>query len=125
MPESADFKECPLCGFFWETRGGFLSDPNIKIIGYQACFERLKTGYFLFNHSCEGTLAVMVVDFGDLYDGPVFHVRKTGTDECSGYCLKRDELRACSALCECAFVREIIQIIRNWPKNPAEHLSPA
>jgi hypothetical protein len=43
--------------------------------------------------------------------------RKTGTEECPGYCLHQDELQPCPARCECAYVREIIQIIRNWPKR--------
>jgi hypothetical protein len=118
------FKGCPMCGFQWQSRARFLSDPRIEIIGYQACFEELTAGFFLFNHSCAGTLAVLVEEFEDLYDGPVYEERKTGTDECLQYCLRRNELALCPARCECAFVREIIQIVRQWPKSPAEHMRP-
>lgn len=118
------FKKCPMCGFPWQSRDSFLSDPYIEIIGYQVCFEELKAGFFLFNHSCAGTLAVPVDAFEDLYDGPVYEERKTETEECPRYCLRREELAACPARCECAFVREIIQLVRWWPKNPAEHMSP-
>jgi hypothetical protein len=111
-----------MCGFTWTGRDDLLSDPAVQIIGYQVCFEELAAGSFLFNHSCEGTFAIRVQHFRDLYDGPIFQERKTGTEECLGYCLDREQLGICFAQCECAYVREIIQIIRNRPKAPA--LSP-
>jgi hypothetical protein len=117
-PPGHVFKECPSCWFTWECRDDFLSDPEVTIIGYQAHFSELTAGFFLFNHSCQGTFAVRVQEFRDLYDGPIFERPKTGTDECPGYCLNKDELRSCPALCECAFVREIIQVIAKWPRNP-------
>ena len=123
-PSHSVFKECPMCGSPWESRDDFLSDPCVEIIGYQACFKELTAGYFLFNHSCEGTLALLVEEFEDLYDGPVYEEQKTGTDECPQYCLRKEELAPCPARCECAFVREIIQLVRRWPKDPAKHTSP-
>lgn len=122
--ESPFFKRCPMCGRLWESRDGFLSDPRIEIIGYQSCFKELTAGYFLFNHSCAGTLAVLVEKFADLYDGPVYQTRKTGTSECPRFCLHQEELAPCPARCECAFVREVIQVVRSWPKNPNEHRRP-
>ena len=80
-------------------------------------FESLTAGYFVFNHACQTSLAVMVREFCDLYDGPVYAVRRTGTPECPEYCLHQGELRGCPARCECAFVRDILQLIRNWPKS--------
>jgi hypothetical protein len=118
------FKKCPLCGFPWERRSSFLSDPGIEIIGYQACFKNLTAGSFLFNHSCAGTLAILVEEFQDLYDGPVYEERKTGTDKCPQYCLHNEELARCPARCECAFVREIIQLVRGWPKNSSGQMRP-
>ncbi len=112
---SPPFAQCPLCKRAWEARADFLADPQLKIIGYQAVFTNLAKGFFLFNHSCGTTLARPVEDFEDLYDGPIFAPRATGSDECPGYCLRKDELRACPAQCECAYVREVIQIILNWP----------
>jgi len=116
---SSVFKECPMCGFRWESRGSLLCDPCVEIIGYQVCFEDLQAGSFLFNHSCEGTFAIRVQEFADLYHGPVYQERKTGTDECLGYCLDREQLGICLAQCECVYVREIIQLIAKWPKAPA------
>ena len=111
------FKRCTCCAAHWSSREEFLSDPDVALIGYQAHFEDLKTGFFLFNHACQTTMAIGVEAFLDLYQGPVFGQRATGGKNCLGYCLHRDELRACPVQCECAFVREIIQIVRNWPKR--------
>lgn len=109
------FARCSLCRHTWETRVDFLGDPSLRIIGYQVAFTNLAEGFFLFNHSCGTTLARPVGEFQDLHDGPIVAHRATGSDECPGYCLRRGELRACPAECECASVREIIQIILGWP----------
>jgi len=113
------FKRCTCCQAVWRTREDFLSDPEVGLIGYQAHFEELKAGLLLFNHSCRTTLAIEVECFQDLYAGPIFQQRATGGPRCLGYCLSRSELRPCPAQCECAYVREILQIVRNWPKRKA------
>jgi len=114
---SAVFKKCS-CGKVWADRAAFLNDATVNLIGYQVHFEELQTGLFLFNHltaDCGTTLAVEVKDFSNLYSGPVFVQRLTGSPTCLGLCLHRETLERCPAQCECAFVREVIQIVRNWP----------
>ena len=110
------FKRCPNCGFEWSSRDDFLSDPRLRVIGYQVNFQSLDAGIFLFNHKCNGTLAIPLEQFKDLYDGPIFTERATGSDDCPGFCLYEDRLEPCPARCECAYVREILQIVREWPK---------
>ena len=111
------FRTCSNCGVAWETREAFLGDPGISLVGYQVYFERLLEGHFMFNHTCRTTLALPAGRFRDLYDGPVFFEENTGSDTCPGYCLYSRELRPCPEKCECAFVREIVQIVRAWPKD--------
>lgn len=106
------FKKCPNCGFTWATRDLFLSDTQLDLIGYQTNFKDLTAGLFYFNHACKGTLAIQAYLFGDLYRGPIFEKRATNGEACPGYCLYREELRPCPVECECAYVREIIQIIK-------------
>jgi len=62
------------------------------------------------------TMALEVIKFDDLYKGTRYGMTLTETEECSGYCLDMNELSACSAECKYAYVRDIIQIIRKWPK---------
>ena len=111
------FKECLPCSNKWFTRDDFLEDSSIKIIGYQVNFDDLLTGLFLFNHSCGATLSLPVRYFNGLYEGPVFQNRATGSDDCPGYCLYQDQLDKCPARCECAYIRNIIDIIKKWPKK--------
>lgn len=106
------FKKCMNCGKTWPDKDSFLDDPGILLIGYQVNFKYLKLGGLLFNHSCGTTLALTADLFVDLYDGPVFSARATGSDACPGYCLNKTSLSPCPAQCECAFIREILQIIK-------------
>ena len=93
------FKFCTTCTYKWDTRMRFLEDPAIHIIGYQVNFVELEQGLFLFNHTCGTSLAIMAGEFKDLYDGPIFSERQTGSEECPEYCLIKDEIRPCPAKC--------------------------
>ena len=116
------FKRCTNCETKWADRDDFLSDPDVVIIGYQVDFEDLRLGYFLFNHmSCKTTMAIHSVFFIELYRGPVFTQPKTGSSECPEHCLHKDDLEPCAAACECAYVRDIIQIIRRWPTRAIQN----
>jgi hypothetical protein len=111
-------KQCTCCGHVWHTLDAFLGDPQLRIVGYQVDFVDLLLGLFLFNHlTCGSTIAMPAELFRDLYDGPIYAERATGTADCPRYCLYVSELSACRAQCECAYVREILQIVRRWPKT--------
>jgi hypothetical protein len=111
-------KQCMCCGHAWRTLEALLGDPQLQIVGYQVNFDNLLLGLFLFNHlACGSTIAVPAGLFKRLYDGPIYATRATGTAECPEYCLYASELGACLAKCECAYVREILQIVRAWPKT--------
>lgn len=119
------FKICNRCGKQWITRNQFLSDADIKFIGYQVHFDELELGLFLFIHSCKSSLSVYAKSFTDLYCGEIFLARKTGEEECPGFCLKKRNLSVCPAKCECAYIREIVRLIDDW-SNPKKtfNLSP-
>jgi hypothetical protein len=97
----------------------FIQDPTIELVGYMPTFDDLVLGLFLFNHGCGTTLACEVSVFHHLYDGPVYQVKKTGGPECPGYCLSETDFSPCPVKCSCAFVRETLQIIKQWPKSDA------
>ncbi|THB71441.1 MAG: hypothetical protein D6B25_18670 [Desulfobulbaceae bacterium] len=109
------FKQCTMCKKIWTTREDFLADRELEINGYQADFEQLEEGLFYFTHLTEGcgsTLAIQTREFLDLNSGAKYEQRNTGKEDCPGYCRQIDQLDRCKAQCECAFVRDIIQIIR-------------
>ena len=112
------FKSCPCCGHVWLNREDFLNDGQVAVLGYQANFDHLSIGFILFNHyECKTTMALQAGDFIDLYDGPIFSENKRGSAGCPAYCLSVNELRPCVQPCECAYVREVIQVITNWGHN--------
>ena len=114
--EDSVFKQCPLCETVWRNYHDFLSDPYVSLAGYQMSFKELEAGLFLFHHSCTTTLALPATAFAYLYDGPIFEERTTGTDKCPEYCLREDALGPCPIKCECAYVSEVLRIVKNWPK---------
>lgn len=112
------FKTCPLCSKIWSSREEFLADDDLDLVGYQVNFDELELGLFLFNHRiCKTTLSIRANLLQGLYTGPVFKERRRGQKDCPGYCLKSTELEGCPAECECAWVRGLLQIIRQWPKS--------
>ena len=111
------FKTCTNCRRDWQTREELLADRDVTVLGYQAHFDALELGLFLFlDGRCKRPFTIPAGKFTDLYEGPVFEGRRTGQDDCPGYCLAERELRPCPARCECAYVREALQIIADWPK---------
>lgn len=111
------FKQCSKCQKIWMNYYDFLADPSLTLCGYQLPFEELETGMFLFDHSCKTTLSIPVGYFTHLYNGPIFEERATGSDECPVYCLRAEKVAPCKVKCECAYIREIMLIVKNWPKN--------
>jgi hypothetical protein len=112
------YKTCSACSRTWITRDRFLSDPDVVVIGYQAYFKELELGLFLFNHTvCGTTLGIKAGNFVDLSSGPVFRERLTGTDQCPGYCIHECELSPCPQECECAYIRDVMNIVNHWRKD--------
>ena len=113
------FKTCTNCQERWRRLDDFIQDPTIELVGYMPTFDDLAQGLILFNHGCGTTLACRVGLFEHLYDGPVYQIRKTGEPECPGYCQSKTDFSACPTACSCAFVRETLQILKQWPKAEA------
>ena len=114
MSDDSIFKKCPKCQTVWKTRNDFLTDPSLRLNGYQACIESLQTGLILFTHmkeDCGSTMSTYVHMYDDLYDGPRYSENRALQEECPRYCINKDMLERCDAICECAYVREIVHSI--------------
>lgn len=111
------FKTCSNCQARWLTVEAFMEDPAIEVVGYMPTFDDLLNGLFLFNHDCGTTLACPVALFAHLYTGPIYQVKKAGQSECPGYCQHKSNLSPCPVKCNCAYVREALQIVKKWPKD--------
>ena len=109
------FKICPMCSTVWKTRGDFLGDKTLEVNGYVTDFEKLEWSLFYFTHSkknCGSTMAIEVKEFLNLYSGEQYTERRMGQEECPGYCLEKEQLNRCDAHCDCAFNREVLDVIK-------------
>jgi hypothetical protein len=114
------FKICSNCSKPWKTLEEFLGDPDIELAGYQVYFEDLKGGLFCFTHlqkNCLTMLAVPVQAFTGLSTRPLLTAHGKRPDGCLDFCVRKSELNPCPLECECVWVREIMQTIRNWKKQ--------
>lgn len=114
------FRVCPSCQYVWENRNDFLSDPDVKVVGYQVNYDDPDSGLVLFNHQvpmCGTTLMIEVLAFSDFYHGPICEDLLENTAQCPGYCRNMYSLERCAQECKCTFARDILQIIRDWPKR--------
>jgi hypothetical protein len=112
MNSTEPFRTCT-CGVSWRTRAELVTDRTVEIIGYTPNFDALALGWFFFNHAnCHTTFAMSARDFADMHSGPMFTQRKLGGPECPGYCVHRDNLKPCPAQCECAWVRDVVGMLR-------------
>ena len=107
------FKECTLCKTTWSTRSKFIYDPEVRLIGYQMKVNNIERGLLLFNHlACKNTLALDVEQISDMYEGPVYTQNKHASKECPLYCLSQGNFERCPVQCSCAYVREVMNKIR-------------
>ena len=118
--KTAPFKLCPTCSKPWETLEDFLTDSELELSGYQVNFADLKGGLFYFTHlpnNCGTTLAIAVNEFVSLSTRPMLTSHTDKPACCPDLCVRQGALDPCPVECECIWVREIMQTIRNWKKQ--------
>ena len=112
---NGDFKHCSMCGRHWRDLPEFVTDAQLRVEGYQACFVKPELGLVMVTHRLDGcgtTLGVPAAHCRALYDGPEFTTRRTGLKDCEGHCLRIDEIDECDADCDMAWVRTALQCLR-------------
>lgn len=110
-----EFKRCTVCEKTWIDLRDFMTDPELRVEGYQACFLDPAAGLVLVTHcreDCGTTLSIRVEALKVLYDGPEHLERYTGTEQCNTFCLLRNMLEECDVHCEMAWARKALQWLR-------------
>ncbi len=123
--KKTSFHRCSGCQREWSSRASFLTDRQTALHGYQVNFTEVKAGWFLFHHlreTCNTTFALPVELFADLYQGHCFTQRLEGASECPRHCDQIENLEPCSLSCECAWAREVVQIIKAEKNHPLREL---
>lgn len=109
------FKICPCCATEWPTKSKLLSDPSLKLHGYQRSYKNRETGLLLFTHlnpSCGSTMGLAVSEFSDLYTGDNYCVGKALSPECPRDCADPNFAAQLGTFCECGYVHDIMISIR-------------
>lgn len=108
------FKKCQNCEQIWRTLISFISDKNIRFIGYQARFDQAREGLFLFNHSCKTTLAIKLTEFEELSLLKLSVISfSPPSSGCPGHCADASNLKACGNTdCQGKPIRDLIQILK-------------
>jgi hypothetical protein len=115
MAVETPFKECSCCSTSWESLAAFVLDSELTLEGYQPSFADPFEGWLLLTHNtpdCKTTLAVRTAQLRDLYDGPEYTERRTGTPGCPWLCIKENRLEECTMDCDMAWVRQVMQYLR-------------
>lgn len=119
------FKTCTACGLVWPTLESFLDDPSVRLAGYQAHFEELTGGLFIFTHvhdHCGTSLGIPVSRFTALSDRPILSAKGRRPETCPQLCMREGCFDPCPEKCECSWVREILHKIETWTKKPSSRI---
>jgi len=100
-----------MCRKQWATRQEFLADPNLRLLGLQAVPHHADGNLLMFEHDCGTTVSVLAWRLRDLLppeqrgeeDLPSLY----GSEQCSGFCNKLEELSACDLACSSARDRRL------------------
>jgi len=114
MNNADSYEQCNLCHTEWRTLDDLLSDPEVRLNGYQPCFQLPDAGLFLFTHDldhCHATVALPVIDFQHLYTGSRHTRLMVGDAGCLLHCLNQHDLSPCTNPCAMAWVRHILCVL--------------
>ena len=116
-PGGSFFHFCANCKVLWALRSQFLSDHEVKFLGYKPAVAVDAPGHLAFRHErCYTKLDLDLESFMDLAGGPLVTescaVRGTKVE----YCLA-GLAASCPLRCVCAYVWRTSRIIKDWPKN--------
>jgi hypothetical protein len=111
------FKHCPTCNVLWRQQSQFLSDPEVKFLGFRPAATPESLALIVFNHArCDTRLTFTLETFAELTVFPILCASCAITHKDTDYCLAGASGRPCPALCICAFVHNVSESIRAWPK---------
>jgi hypothetical protein len=105
------FRTCGSCGQEWRSWEDFVRDPGVRLLGLQAIINLPDANLLVFEHCCGSSVSVLASRFRQfLPDSQDFSGRASlrGTDQCSGHCLRLENLQQCDQPCINARDRRLI-----------------
>jgi hypothetical protein len=120
-PATAPFKQCGMCQHAWADAIELVCDRTLELAGYQAAFDDPETGLFLMLHrkpDCLTTIGIRAGKLRHFYQEPVPTELLAGQNGCPGHCFSADNLEPCNHPCRMAWVRQVLQYLRNHEVPP-------
>jgi hypothetical protein len=105
------FRICGSCGHAWQNWEEFIRDPGVRLLGLQAITSLPDANLLVFEHRCGSSVSVLASRFHQFVpDSQDFSGRTSlrGTDQCSGHCLRLENLQQCDQPCINARDRRLI-----------------
>lgn len=115
-PGGSFFHYCANCKVLWAARSQFLSDREVKFLGYEPAAAVDFPGRLAFRHDrCCKKLELDLGCFMELAGGPLVTESCAIQGKKEPHCLAGAD-SPCPLRCVCAFVWRTSRIIADWPK---------
>lgn len=115
------FQICGACKQAWPTWEGFVRDPAIRLLGFQAVIANADLNLLVFEHRCGSSVSILARRLRHLLPGREGARPSTtlfGASECHGHCRFLTNLEMCDLPCVNAHDRKLILMI-NQMRNSA------
>ncbi len=109
-----DFARCGSCHARWPSWEAFVTDVDVRLLGFQGYAPVPEANLLVFEHRCGSTVSIRTARLRHLLpemdtDGlPSLR----GTEQCPGHCRSLDDMGMCDLPCAHARERELIRIVR-------------
>jgi hypothetical protein len=123
--EDEPFKQCSLCGTVWPEFRDFVTDPTVRVVGYQPNSIDPELSLILVSHNtpdCHTTLGVRLSVLRGLWDGPQWAERGMGLDGWISPGSGEPRPEEWRVEGEMAWVRQVLEWLRRHELPP--HLEP-
>lgn len=102
QPSKEPFRTCGSCWQVWRSWEDFVRDPGVRLLGLQATVNLPDANLLVFEHRCGSSVSVLASRFRqhlpDSQDSSGWSSLR-GTDQCSGHCLRLENLQQCDRPC--------------------------
>lgn len=114
------FQICGACKQAWPTWEGFVLDPAIRLLGFQAVIANADLNLLIFEHRCGSSVSILARRLRHLLPGQEAERPSTtlfGTSECHGHCRFLANLEMCDSPCVNAHDRRLILMINRMRES--------
>lgn len=117
------FQICGACKQEWPTWEGFVLDPAIRLLGFQAVIANADLNLLVFEHRCGSSVSILARRLRHLLPGQEGERPFTtlfGTGECHEHCRFLTNLEMCDSPCVNARDRRLILLFQSMKRGVSQ-----